>query len=65
MTHKKAIKKLMSIGITRNNANEKLRRNTDYYTNAEIVNIYMSINNLIRQANENPRNWCYLRDAKT
>nr|DAH71793.1 MAG TPA: hypothetical protein [Caudoviricetes sp.] len=65
MTHKKAIKKLMSIGITRNNANEKLRRNTDYYTNAEIVNIHMSINNLIRQTIENPRNWCYLRNAKT
>lgn len=61
MTHKKALKKLMSIGMDRNTANRRLRM--AYYsslTNAQIVAWQMTAASVYRLAADFKRNWCEL-----
>ncbi len=61
MTHKKALKKLMSIGMDRNTANRRLRM--AYYsslTNAQIVAWQMTADSVYRFAADFKRNWCKL-----
>ena len=61
MTHKKALKKLMSIGMDRNTANQKLRM--AYYSslsNAQIVAWQMTADPVCRFAADFKRNWCEL-----
>lgn len=61
MTHKKALKKLMSIGMDRNTANRRLRM--AYYsslTNAQIVAWQVSVDAVCRFAADFKRNWCEL-----
>ena len=63
MTHKKALKKLMSIGMDRNTANRRLRM--AYYsslTNAQIVAWQMAAYSVCRFAVDFKRNWCELFD---
>lgn len=63
MTHKKALKKLMSIGMDRNTANRRLRM--AYYsslTNAQIVAWQMTADPVYRFAVDFKRNWCELFD---
>ena len=61
MTHKKALKILMSTGLDRNAANRRLRM--AYYsslTNAQIVAWQMTANSVYRLAADFKRNWCEL-----
>lgn len=58
MTHKKALKKLMSIGMARNTANLKLviaRYSSE--TNAQIVDRIINKNTAQQLAAEIPRPW--------
>lgn len=61
MTHKKALKKLMSIGMDRNTANRRLRM--AYYsslTNAKIVAWHMTADHVYRIADNFKKIWCEL-----
>lgn len=61
MTHKKALKKLMSIGMDRNTANRRLRM--AYYsslTNAQIVAWQMTADSVYLFAANFKRTWCEL-----
>lgn len=62
MTHKRALKKLMGLGVGRNAANKLLRKCTECgYSNAWVNLWQTNVQTLIRYAAENTENWCYFR----
>ena len=66
MNHKKALKKLMGIGIDRNTANKRLRDGVEHgHTNAWVVGWQTNVYAIIQFATENPRNWCYMKEIGT
>ena len=61
MTHKKALKKLMSIGMDRNTANRRLRMACySSLTNARIVAWHMTAYSVYRLPLTLKNNWCKL-----
>lgn len=62
MNHKKALKKLMGIGMDRNTAKKRLREGIEYgHTNAWVVVWQTNVYAIIQFATKNPCNWCYFR----
>lgn len=65
MTHKKAIKKLMGIGIDRNTANKRLRDGVEHgHTNAWVVIWQTNVYAIIQFAIKDPMKSCYLQDTE-